>query len=53
MTENKLVKIAFNTAMLYDLWRFPNISIPLAVQYHITDIFRPPRFDIKLGKYPR
>ena len=60
MSDNKLVEIAFNTAMLYGLWTvYWDIANPLTVQtsdevvHHIKDIFRPPRFDTsELGDIP-
>lgn len=52
MSDNKLVEIDFNTAMLYGLWRvYWDIANPLTVQtfdeavHHMKDIFRPPRID--------
>lgn len=60
MSDNKLVEIDFNTAMLYGLWRvYWDIVNPLTVQtfheavHHMKDIFRPPWFDTsELGDIP-
>ena len=52
MSNNKLVEIVFNTAMLYSLWTvYWDIANSLTVKIfheavdHIKDIFQPPRFD--------
>lgn len=57
MSDNKLVEIDFNTAMLYGLWRvywdIATVQTFDEAVHHMKDIFRPPWFDTsELGDIP-
>lgn len=52
MSDNKLAKVAINTAIIYRLWRvYSDIYVPVFEEiwseaFHLNkDIFRPPSFD--------
>lgn len=51
MSDNKLTKVAINTAILYRLWRVYSDYVPVFEEicgeafHRIKDTFRPPSFD--------